>query len=195
MRWGTANHGVLRLHIHAAWGRPASGAETRRRLTMACTLAACALENARLRAEWVWGGEHEGDDRRPDIPRRATTPQPNPPRRPDVVRDATFLNAVLPFALAQSRRHGEPVSLVCVQLDRLGAIRNMLGADDRRPPGSDLAATVSALVRASDIVARLDDDRIVALLFRSRGDGAMGVARSIGRAVAESGWDRRGCPA
>ena len=68
VRWGTASHGVLRLHVPALWGRPAIGAETRRRLTMACTLAACALENARLRAEWIWGGEHDGDEGRPDHP-------------------------------------------------------------------------------------------------------------------------------
>ena len=122
------------------------------------------------------------------IARRATTTAAvRPSERPDVVRDATFLNAVLPFALAQSRRHGEPVSLVCVQVDRLGAIRNLLGPTLADRLVSDLAETVSSLVRASDIVARLDDDRIVALLVRARGDGAMGVARMIGRTVADSG--------
>ncbi len=46
---------------------------------------------------------------------------------------------------------------------------------------------MASLVRGSDIVARLDDDRIVALLVRSRCDGAMRVARTIARTVAESG--------
>ena len=104
-----------------------------------------------------------------------------------VPRDATFLNAVLPFALAQARRHGEPVSLVCVQPDRLGAIRNLLGPAIADDLVLDLARTVASLVRSSDIVARLDDDRVIALLVRARGDGAMGVARSIGHAVGESG--------
>ena len=117
-----------------------------------------------------------------------------PHERPDVVRDATFLNAVLPFALAQSRRYGEPVSLLCVQVDRLGAIRNMLGATLADRLVSELASIVSGIVRASDIVARLDDDRIVALLVRARGDGAMGVARMIARTVADSGLGSPGLP-
>ncbi len=195
VRWGAASHGVLRVHTPAACGRPAIGAETRRRLTMACTLAACALENARLRAEWIWGGEHDGDEGRPDHPALGDDDRSRTPHeRPDVVRDATFLNAVLPFALAQSRRYGEPVSLLCVQVDRLGAIRNMLGATLADRLVSDLASTVSAIVRASDIVARLDDDRIVALLVRARGDGAMGVARMIARTVADSGLGSPGLP-
>src|SRR5262249_13605416 len=85
------------------------------------------------------------------------------------------------------RRHGEPVSLVCVQLDRLGAMRDLLGSSLADRLVLELGETVASLVRASDIVARLDDDRIVALLVRARGDDAMRVARTIGRAVADSG--------
>ena len=104
-----------------------------------------------------------------------------------MVRDATFLNAVLPFALEQSRRYGEPVSLVCVRLDRLGAIRDLTGVGMADRLVHELGEMVGSVVRASDLVARLDDDRIVALLVRSRADGAMKVARTIGHAVAESG--------
>src|SRR5262249_39209142 len=105
----------------------------------------------------------------------------------DVVHDATFLNAVLPFALGQSRRHGEPLSLVCVQLDRLGAIRDLLGPSLADRLVHELGETVASLVRTSDIVARLDDDRIVPSLVRARADGAMKAAGTIGHAVAESG--------
>jgi diguanylate cyclase (GGDEF)-like protein len=184
LRCGYANHGLLRVHTPAARDCPASRHETQRRLTIACTLAACAFEHARQREEWAWGGEGPDDG---DSTSSAAAPTRIPCRRPDVVHDATFLNAVLPFALAQARRHGEPVSLLCVQLDRLGAIRNLLGPAMVDRLVHDLAETVASLVRSSDIVARLDDDRVVALLVRARGDGALGVARTIGRAVAESG--------
>ena len=43
------------------------------------------------------------------------------------LQDATFLNAVLPFALSQARRHREPLSIVCVAIDRLSAIKQLLG--------------------------------------------------------------------
>jgi diguanylate cyclase (GGDEF)-like protein len=155
---------------------------------MACTLAACALEGARLQAEWGWG-RGEANDGQPseDLAGDAESGMRAPHQPRDVVRDATFLNAVLPFALEQSRRHGEPVSLVCVKLDRLGAIRDLLGTSLADQLVQELGEIVGSLIRGSDLVARLDDDRIVALLVRARGDGAMKVARSIGRAVAESG--------
>ena len=44
-----------------------------------------------------------------------------------VLQDATFLNAVLPFAVGQARRHGESLSLLCVAIDRLGGICELLG--------------------------------------------------------------------
>jgi diguanylate cyclase (GGDEF)-like protein len=187
VRCGVTHHGVLRLHTPASRDRRARR-ETRRRLATACTLAACALENARWQAEWTREGEDEHDDERiANLAADSDAGARRPGKHPDVVRDATFLNAVLPFALGQSRRHGEPVSLLCVQLDRLGAIRDLLGTSLADRLVQELGETVTSLVRASDIVARLDDDRIVALLVRARGDGAMKVARTIGRVVAESG--------
>jgi diguanylate cyclase (GGDEF)-like protein len=188
VRCSTADHGVLRLHLPEARARRADRPETRRRLAMACTLAACALESARLRSEWAWGCCEANDGRPSEDHAGDVESEMRTPHRPcDVVRDATFLNAVLPFALEQSRRHGEPVSLVCVKLDRLGAIRDLLGTSLADQLVQELGELVGSLVRASDLVARLDDDRIVALLVRARGDGAMKVARSIGRAVAASG--------
>jgi diguanylate cyclase (GGDEF)-like protein len=186
LRCGYANHGALRVRTPAGRDGPASRQETRRRLTLACTLAACALENARQRADWDWVGEGPDGGAGTGSAATAGASTRSPYRRPDVVHDATFLNAVLPFALAQARRHGEPVSLICVQVDRLGAIRDLLGPTISDHLVHDLAATISSLVRSSDIVARLDDDRVVALI-RARGDGAMDVARAIGRAVSESG--------
>ena len=84
--------------------------------------------------------------------------------RPDVVRDATFLNAVLPFALAQSRRYGESRYRSCA-CRSTGSVRSATCSSatiaDRLVSG--LASTVSGIVRASDIVAWLDDDRISAI--------------------------------
>jgi diguanylate cyclase (GGDEF)-like protein len=188
LRCGLANHGALRLHGPASKDPGGMRPQTRRRLALACTLAACALENMRGRAEWSWEGEDEaGGARIGGVEDISDPAERRPSKQPDVVRDATFLNAVLPFALGQSRRHGEPVSLLCVQLDRLGAIRDLLGDALADRLVHELGHTVAALVRASDIVARLDDDRIVALLVRSRGEGALKVARMIAHAVADSG--------
>ncbi len=101
------------------------------------------------------------------------------------LHDATFLNAVLPFALNQSRRHNESISLVCVAIDRLGGIQELLGSGTADRLVRSVADTVASLIRVSDIVARLDDDRIVAVLPRAPGGGALHVAQKICRAVAE----------
>jgi diguanylate cyclase (GGDEF)-like protein len=99
------------------------------------------------------------------------------------LQDATFLNAVLPFALSQARRHREPLSIACVAVDKLGAIKQLLGKDESDRLVQHVARTVGALIRASDIVARLDDDRVVAVLPRAPRGGALHVAENICRAI------------
>ena len=96
------------------------------------------------------------------------------------------MNAVLPFALSQARRHREPLSIVCVAIDRLSAIKQLLGEAESDRLVRHVAQTVGGLIRASDIVARLDDDRVVAVLPRAPGAAHMHVAENICRAVEAS---------
>jgi diguanylate cyclase (GGDEF)-like protein len=103
-----------------------------------------------------------------------------------VVRDATFLNAVLPFALSQAKRHRESLSLLCVGVDRLGAIQNLLGPDVANDLVQHVGRIVAMMVRASDIVARLDDNRVMALLVRASGPSALKVGEKICRTVAQT---------
>jgi hypothetical protein len=94
IRCGEAEHGVLRIDLG---GAPA-GRGMRRRLAMGCTLAALALEGGRSRC-----GRVATEVQPVDVEDDEWSDRPSH-RRPDVVHDATFLNAVLPFALGQSRR-------------------------------------------------------------------------------------------
>jgi diguanylate cyclase (GGDEF)-like protein len=163
---------------------------TRRRLETLCNMAACAL------------ARHD----RPDG--RATAPVEGPSERSSagnpeqvvdaggagsgrtgrevtrpIVQDATFLGAVLPFALGQSRRHGEPLSLLCVAIDRLHGIRELLGSEVATRAVQNVGTHVAAQLRSSDIVARIDDDRIIIALPRARIHGALHVAQKICRSV------------
>jgi diguanylate cyclase (GGDEF)-like protein len=160
--------------------------ETVEQLTALCTLSACALERLDLEREWprrdlVADAEHSSGTELAAIP----TPKAAGVFSMTQLRDATFLHAVLPFALSQARRHNETLSLVCVSIDRLGAIQELLGraAVDRLV--ESVGETVATLIRASDIVARLDDDRVIAVLPRAPGGGALHVAQRICQAVAE----------
>ncbi len=174
---GVAVHGRLRLFTPRR-GRSALHPRTLRRLVTACSMAACVLENLRRNAEWAWDGRDEVDE--------ADRPRPSQAHSPAAARDATFLNAVLPFALSQAKRHREPAALLCLAIDRLAAIQDLLGADVADRLVQDVARKVSSLVRSSDIVARLDDNRIVVLLMRARGTSAISIARIIGRAMTET---------
>ena len=100
--------------------------------------------------------------------------------------DATFLNAVLPFAFNQAKRHRESLSLLCVAIDRLNSVQDLLGSAEVERLVQHVGQTVGTLIRQSDIVARLDDNRIVAVLPRAPRGGALHVADSICRAVSRS---------
>ncbi len=177
VRCGASDHGELRINLD----RESDGRGVRRQLSVGCTLAGTALEGARLHGGRIPIESREIESDFDDQNERPVHPGT------EMVHDATFLNAVLPFALGQSRRHGEPLALLCLKLDRLGAIRDLLGTSMADRLVHDLAQIVGSIVRSSDIVARLEDDRIVALLVRSRTEGARKVARGIVRAVRESG--------
>ncbi len=102
---------------------------------------------------------------------------------PPVFRDATFLHAVLPYALGLSRRHGEPLSLLCVAIDGLNGIHKLLGRDRADCAVRNVGAHIGSMIRDSDIVARLDDDRIIVVLPRALIHDAWDLACRVCRTV------------
>jgi diguanylate cyclase (GGDEF)-like protein len=100
-----------------------------------------------------------------------------------ILQDATFLNAVLPFALGLARRHRESLALLCIAVDRLGGIRELMGKESANQAVDTVGREVAAMIRSSDIVARIDDDRIIAVLPRAPMCHARRVAESICRKV------------
>jgi diguanylate cyclase (GGDEF)-like protein len=156
-----------------------------RRLNTLCTIGASALDRLCLQEEWPWDDDvaHLSDPPGADSFHGSAGTEKTIPQAARL-QDATFLNAVLPFALSQARRHSEPLSIVCVSIDRLRGIQDLLGraAVDRLV--RNVGNTVGNLIRGSDFVVRLDDDRVVAVLPRAPGKGALEVAKRICRAVA-----------
>jgi diguanylate cyclase (GGDEF)-like protein len=140
-----------------------------RRLTTLCAMAAAARINLRA-------------DRLPD------------PSKDDMFRDAPFLRAFLPYALAQARRRHEPLSLFYASVDRLAAIRELHGPEIAAAAVDRVAETMVLALRASDVVARLDDGRLIAVLPCSDHKDAPAIAEAVRAAIASRGAASRTMP-
>ena len=117
--------------------------ETIRRLTTLCSSAACALERLEHREEWPRSTSRRVRTTRSGADRDRQRPGQSAFVETAQLHDATFLNAVLPFALNQARRHNEPISLVCVAIDRLGGIQDLMGPDTTSGWSSGVGSTVA----------------------------------------------------
>jgi diguanylate cyclase (GGDEF)-like protein len=186
LRCGNLVRGRLRIRSRGA-GAASLRSETVRRLNTICTIGASALDRLCLQEEWPWDDDvaHLSDPRGVNSDQGSAKTEGSIPQAARL-QDATFLNAILPFALSQARRHLEPLSIVCVSIDRLGGIQDLLGRAAVERLVRNVGETVGKLIRGSDIVVRLDDDRVVAVLPRAPGKGALEVAKRICRAVALS---------
>lgn len=105
----------------------------------------------------------------------------------EVLRDQAFLTAFLPYAVAQSRRHVEPVSILCVAADRLAAIEDLLGPGLAETALRRVSETVARALRTSDVVARFDDNRLVAVLPHAGAADVPMIAEAVRKAVFEIG--------
>jgi diguanylate cyclase (GGDEF)-like protein len=179
LRCGASICGRVRIHPRPG-GRSSYSPEEIRRLTTIATIAACAMEGLGLFTDWPEVRPSRDDQPIAPSDDRASGVLDHPAIS---LQDATFLNAVLPFALSQARRHREPLSIVCISIDRLSAVKQLLGKVESDRLVRHVAQVVGTMIRSSDIVARLDDDRVVAVLPRAPRGGAMHVAEKICGAV------------
>lgn len=144
-----------------------------RRLTTVCALAAAAER-----------GLHASQRARLEAPVEAAA----------AVRDATFLNAVLPYALAQAARHREPLTVLCLDVDDLPALTRAHGPAPVEQAVARVADAVAHTLRGSDVVARLDDDRVFVVLPNAGGADALKVAGVVRTAVAAACRPADGLP-
>ncbi len=134
-----------------------------RRLTTLCAMAATAER-----------GLHAGRRARAEIPTEALA----------AVRDATFLSAILPYALAQAHRHREPLTILAVEIDALAALHSSLGAERADLAVRRVSEAIARTLRGSDVVARLDDDRIVVVLPNTGSADSLVVAEVVRTSIA-----------
>jgi diguanylate cyclase (GGDEF)-like protein len=188
VRAGCKSKGVLR--VFSTPGRsPAWTEATLLRMGTLCSHAASAMD--RLELQFEMDGEERtngnqcyqfSDEQSCEFGDELTG---GGQRALPYVQDATFLNAVLPYVMIQARRYREPVSLMCVAVDRLNGIRNLLGLEQADRAVREVGLHIAGAIRASDVVARIDDDRIIAVLPRASLHDAWRVANNVCHAIEQ----------
>ena len=92
-----------------------------------------------------------------------------------------------PYALALTDRRDEPLSLLYIGVDRLAAIRGLHGPAVASEAVRRVGRTVAGALRRSDLVARLDEGRLVAVLPGATPEAARRLAEHVRAAVAQAG--------
>ncbi|MDX2038817.1 MAG: GGDEF domain-containing protein [Isosphaeraceae bacterium] len=108
--------------------------------------------------------------------------------------NASFLEAFLQFAVAQARRKHEQLSLISIGIDRLEAIRKLHGSEYAGDACRFVARVIASTLRSSDLVAKLDDSRIIAVLPNARHENALLIAETLRDAVADAGRPNANMP-
>ena len=168
LRLQCGDHYQMTLRLHARPGVFRSGRWSPRVVRWLTTL--CAMAAAAER------GLHASQRGRIEPPVEASA----------AVRDATFLNAVLPYALAQAARHREPLTVFCLEVDGLGAIGRDHGSMAVVLAAGRVADAVARTLRGSDVVARLDDHRVIVVLPNTGGPDVPTVAAKVRSAIARA---------
>ena len=101
-----------------------------------------------------------------------------------MVHDATYLNAVLPFAIAQANRHQEPLTVLSIETSQSVTRAATAGSDQARVSSKTIAEAIARSLRASDAVALLDDNRIIVVLPNTSPSQAKEVVEITRSAVA-----------
>jgi diguanylate cyclase (GGDEF)-like protein len=163
LKAGDTSYGTLRL---TAANRRHWSSKVVRRLGTLCAIASAA-------------------ERGLGRPHREGTPSTSD--HPQGPHEASILAAFLTFAQAQARRRHEPLSLMEVAVDRLDSIRELLGDELAEAAIERVIRAIKSTIRASDVVARLEDGRIAVLLPNANVDNALKVAETIRTAIARAG--------
>ncbi len=101
--------------------------------------------------------------------------------------NATFFEAFLSYALALADRRDESLSLFYISVDRLAAIGQLHGPAVASEAVRRVGRTVAGALRRSDLVARIDEGRLAAVLPGASAGDAARLAEHVRAAVASAG--------
>ncbi len=110
------------------------------------------------------------------------------------IHNNAFLEAILNYTIHQAQRRHEAVSLLYIGIDRLEAIERLHGEGFASQAIRVVAATILTNLRSSDIIGRLEDDRLVAVLPNASPTDSLNVAEALRKAISEDGQPNANLP-
>ncbi len=102
------------------------------------------------------------------------------------LRNARFLQDVAEREILRSRRHLEPMTLVYIDVDNLRLVNERLQRRTGDALLKEVAQTIQATLRSTDILARVGSDEFVILLPEAGSEAARKVCEKLRRSVAEA---------
>lgn len=85
---------------------------------------------------------------------------------------------VLKVEFSRARRYRYPLTLLCIGIDTLAAVRERHGWEGKEQAFGEVVELLSKLVRTSDFIGRMADDRLLVVVPHTDGPG---TATLVGR--------------
>lgn len=106
--------------------------------------------------------------------------------------NARFLDETLQKEISRAKATTHPVSILMLDIDHLGQVRELLGADQTQLLYRRLADHLFTLIRAGDTLYFLGKGRFCLILPFTHEEGARVTAERIRRSIAEAQWPQVG---
>lgn len=96
-----------------------------------------------------------------------------------------FFNECSPMAISAARRHGQPLSLVCIDLDNFKRINDTFGHAVGDQVLKEFSAILKKLLRVEDIACRWGGEEFIILLPNTTCEAAVALAERIRLSIEE----------
>ncbi|MFN0006677.1 MAG: GGDEF domain-containing protein [Planctomycetota bacterium] len=102
---------------------------------------------------------------------------PSTPGR--VLLSSAQIHHVIRVEFGRSRRHGYPLTCLVIAIDKLERLRDRAGYEAKERVLDAVVALLRRATRSSDSIGRTPDDRLIAIIPHTEGEGTRNLCRRI----------------
>ncbi len=122
---------------------------------------------------------------------------PPPPRARDPEGDPELFSLaqilhLMRVEFTRAQRYGYPLSCLLVAVDRRGPVRDVYGYEAKQAVLDEVARLLEAQTRSCDFLGRLMDDRLLAIVPHTSGDGARVLGQRLLSGVRKLAFESQG---